>query len=89
MTAVRKGRMTVPLGKRFDLAEVAGLPWCSIATLHSGQETLRRVVGPTISQATGWVLPILYGFVDPTIGMNEYKREAEELRHDCGLEAEK
>ena len=26
--AVRKGRMTVPLGERVDLAEVAGLPWC-------------------------------------------------------------
>jgi len=26
--AVRKGRMTIPLGNGPDLAEVAGLPWC-------------------------------------------------------------
>jgi hypothetical protein len=36
--SVRKGRMTVPLGKQPDLAEVAGLPWCSIATLQSNGE---------------------------------------------------
>ena len=86
-TAVRKGRMTVPLGKRVDLADVAGLPWCSIATLHSGDETLHRLVGPAISQTSGWVLPVLYWFLDPTTGLNEYKREAKKLRNELGLEA--
>src|SRR5271166_3265945 len=63
-TAVRKFRMTVPLGKlaEFDRAKVAGLPWTSIATLYSGDEALHRVVGPAICQTSGWVLPVLYWF---------------------------
>ena len=58
-TAVKKGRRTVPLGKRLIWLRFAGLPWCSIATLHSGEETLHRVVGPAICQTSGWVLPVL------------------------------
>lgn len=46
--AVRKGRMTVPRGKQPDLAEVTGLPWCSIGTLQSNGQKLHRVVGPAI-----------------------------------------
>lgn len=87
--AVRKGRMTVPLGDRPDLAEVAGLPWCSIATLHSNGEKLHRLVGPAISQTTGWALPVLYWFFDPATGLGEYKEEAEKLRQGWGLDAEK
>ncbi len=86
-TAVRKGRKTVPLGKPVDLAEVAGLPWSSIAALHSGEETLHRVVGPAISQKSGWVLPVLYWSSVPTTGLNEYKQEAKKLRNEWGLEA--
>jgi hypothetical protein len=33
--AIRKGRMTVPLGDHPDMAAVGGLPWCSIATLKT------------------------------------------------------
>jgi hypothetical protein len=85
--AVRKGRMTVPLGKRPDLAEVAGLPWCSIATLHSDGERLHRVVGPAIKQPDQWALPVLYWFFDPTTGLEEYQQEAKKLRKGWGLEA--
>ena len=85
--AVKKGRMTVPLGKRPDLAEVAGLPWCSIATLHSDGEKLHRVVGPSISQTTGWALPVLFCYLDPATGLAEYKKEAKKLRKGWGLNA--
>jgi len=85
--AVKKGRLSVPLGKRADLAEVAGLPWASIATLHSGDETLHRIVGPAISQTSGWGLPVLDGDFDPTTGLNEYEEEAKRLRNERGLEA--
>jgi hypothetical protein len=85
--AVRKGRLSVPLGKRFDLAEVAGLPWASIATLCSGDETLHRIVGPAIRQTSGWVLPVLDGVFDATTGLNEYTQEAKRLRNERGLEA--
>lgn len=85
--AIRKGRMTVPLGKRVDLAEIAGLPWGSIATLHSGDQKLYRVVGPAISQTSGWALPVQYMFFDPATGLNEYKQEAKKLRKELGLDA--
>lgn len=83
--AVKKGRMTVPLGDRPDLAEVAGLPWCSVATLHSNGEKLHRVVGPAVAQTSGWALPVLYLFFDPATGLSEYKEEAEKLRKAWGL----
>lgn len=85
--AVKKGRMTVPLGKRFALTEVAGLPWCSIATLHSNDEKLHRVVGPAISQTSGWALPVMFCYLDPATGLSECKREAEKVRKGWGLEA--
>lgn len=84
--AVKKGRMTVPLGDRPDLAKVGGLPWCSIATLHSCGEKLHRVVGPAISQTTGWVLPVLFCYLDPATGLGDYKKEAVKVRKGWGLE---
>jgi hypothetical protein len=78
--------MTVPLDKRPDLAEVAGVPWCSIATLHSDGEKLHRVVGPAMSQKKGWALPVLFYFLDPDIGLAEYEKEAGNLRRGAGLE---
>jgi hypothetical protein len=83
--AVRKGRMTVPLGEKPNLAEVAGLPWCSIATLHSDGEKLHRVIGPAIRQPDQWVLPVLYLFFDPATGLAEYEKEARKLRKGWGL----
>ncbi len=85
--AVRKGRMTVPLGKQPDLAEVAGLPWCSIATLQSNGQKFHRVVGPAIRQPDQWVLPVLYLDFDPATGLAEYVKEARKMRGEWGLEA--
>jgi hypothetical protein len=47
LAAVRKGRVTIPLGKQIDLAELAGLVPCSIATLRpSGRPSARsRLLG--------------------------------------------
>ena len=58
-----KGRLTVPLDKRVELAKIAGLPWCSMATLHSNGEELHQIVGPAIRQPDQWVLPVLYRHV--------------------------
>ena len=85
--AVKKGRWTVRLGEEFDLARFAGLPWCSIATLHSGGETLYRIVGPAICQTSGWALPILWRADDPNAGLREYEAEVSGLRREWGLEA--
>lgn len=87
LLAVKKGRMSVHLSKRFDLAEVAGLPWCSIATLHADGEKLYRLVGPAKHQKLGWTLPVLYCFFDPATGLSDYKNEADKLRRGWGLQA--
>jgi hypothetical protein len=84
--AVRKGRMTVPLGTQPNLAEVAGLPWGSIATLHSNGEKLHRVVGPAIRQPDQWVLPVLYPNFDHATSLTEHESEAKKLRRALGLE---
>ncbi|MCA9206650.1 MAG: hypothetical protein KDA59_26530, partial [Planctomycetales bacterium] len=83
--AVKKGRISVPLGDNPDLAELGGLPWCSIATIHAGGEKLHRIVGPAIKQTTGGALPVLSYFFDQGTGLSEYKREAEKLRKAWGL----
>jgi len=82
LVAVRKGRMTVPLGKQPDLAQVAGLPWCSIAKLQSNGEKLHRVVGPAMRHPDQWVLPILCRTCGPVSNLSE----AEILRRGFGLE---
>ncbi len=83
--AIRKGRMTVPLGDQPDLAQVAGLPWGSIATIQAKGEKLHRVVGPAISQTAGWALPVFPYFPDAGTSLSEYKKEAEQLRKAWGL----
>ncbi len=83
--AVRKGRMTVPLGKRVDLAQVAGLPWGSVATLHADGEILHRSVGPAISQKEGWVLPVLDWSFNPATSRKDCKKVSEKLRKGWGL----
>lgn len=84
--AVRKGRKSVPLGREPDLAEVAGLPFCTIATLHADGEKLHGVVGPAISQNEGWSLPVLYDFRGDETALVDCEKEAEKLRQGFGLE---
>lgn len=84
-SAVRRGRMTIPLMGNISLGQVACLPLGSIATLYSGHEKLHRIVGPAIWQKKQWILPVLGFFDDPDIGLSDYKKKADELRRGCGL----
>jgi hypothetical protein len=84
--AVRKGRMTVPLGKHPDLAVVAGLPWCSVVTLHSEANDMHRVVGPAIRQPDQWVLPVLETELEAEAHLTASEREMAGLRRGLGLE---
>jgi hypothetical protein len=81
--SVRKGRMTVPLGKQPDLAVVAGLPWGSIATVHSAADKLYRIVGPAIWQIDKWSLPV---FPTDAEGLAGCETEALNMRRSLGLE---
>jgi hypothetical protein len=86
LEAVRKGRTTVPLGERIDLAELAGLPPCSIATFRAGDEQLHRVIGPAIRQKGGWALPVLFRPDDPAIELTECRKQAVRWRRYWGFE---
>jgi hypothetical protein len=83
-TSVRNGRKTVPLGEMTDLAQLGGLPWGSIATVHSTGDKLYRIVGPASWQTDKWSLPV---FPTDAEGLAEYETEAARLRRGLGLEA--
>jgi hypothetical protein len=86
-SCVRKGRLTVLLGNQPNLAEVARIPWCSIATIRSNSETLHRLVGPAIRQKDQWSLPVLFNSVEPGLDLPESRTDAKKLRQGWGLEA--
>lgn len=81
--SVRKGRKTVPLGETTDLAQFGGLSWGSIATVHSRDEQLSRIVGPAIWHTDKWCLPV---FPTDADDLPEYEKEAARLRLSLGLE---
>ena len=78
-----EGRMTVPLIGNVNLAEVAGLPWGSIATIHSAGDKLHRIVGPASWQTDKWSLPV---FPTDAGGLAECEKESMNLRRSLGLE---
>jgi len=84
--AVRKGGKTIPLGKKAD-AEMLGLPWCSVATLHSDGESIHRLVGPAVRSKGQWCLPVLDGCPEPNAGIAGFDKQAEKFRRDLGLES--
>jgi len=86
LAAVLKGKLAVPLEGCTDLAEVAGLAWGSIATLHSGARNIHRVVGPAVWKKGQWHTPLLSRYDDPNMGLADYKAASDVERHNCGLE---
>ena len=86
LASIRKGRMTVPLGNEPNLADIAGLPWCSIATVRSGDQTLYRIVGPAIRQNDQWAWPVFPSDLDPAASSAHYEDEASKIRQRLGLE---
>ena len=81
--SVRKGRKTVPLGATADLAQMAGLPWGSVATVHSSGDKLHRIVGPAFWQTDTWALPV---FVTDADGFAACETESANIRRYLGLE---
>jgi hypothetical protein len=85
-SAVKRGRVSIPLNDVFDLGGLGGLPWGSIATLSSDGDRLHRIVGPAVRQPTQWVLPILETEIAPNSQLPDYEREAVRVRRTFGLE---
>jgi hypothetical protein len=78
--------MSIPIDRRPALAEIAGLPWGSVATVGAGCESLHRLVGPATHHGGQWCLPVLFMLSYPDAGVAEYEKEAPKLRHAYGLE---
>jgi hypothetical protein len=84
--AIKRGRASIPLESRPNLGQPAGLPWCSVATLHAGHEQLNRIVGPAIRQPDQWVLPVLAADLEAEASLTACERAAVKLRQGFGLE---
>lgn len=84
LAAVENGRASVPVTTAV-LAEVAGLSWCSTATLRSGLKRLQRLVGPARRQKGQWVLPVFPHTPDPAGSLTDFAIRSMVLRADFGL----
>ena len=73
----------MPLEGKVNLAEIAGLPWGSITSIHACRDKLDRIVGPAIWQKDQWALPV---FPTNAEGLAESEREAAKVRRSLGLE---
>lgn len=87
LAALKRGRVSIPLDENPNLGQLAGVPWCSIATLHAGHETLHRIVGPAIRQPDQWVLPVLEADLEAEDHLTAYEEAAARLRRGLGVEA--
>ena len=59
LTAVRRGRASVPLGASFPAAELRALAWGSTLHLRGSDDTAEVFTGPARFHAGAWELPIL------------------------------
>jgi hypothetical protein len=83
--AVLAGRQTVPLEDPVPLAELVGLPWCSVVTLCCGDDSVPIFAGPARFERK-WVLPIVAA---PTQldEMADMEFEGQRSRRQIGAEA--
>jgi hypothetical protein len=59
LTALRRGRASVPLGNSLPAAALCGLPWGSIVCLQCKNDAARVVSGPARYHAGEWQLPVM------------------------------
>jgi hypothetical protein len=78
---------SIRLSPDVRLAEVAALPWASLARIGAGSEARHCLVGPPQWQGGGWSLPIVSdgSSAEPAA----LRREAQRFRRYHGLEARK
>ena len=83
--SVKNGRMSIPVGNPKRISEYTGLAWGSTVTIHSGGESLHRILGPAKWEKGEWSLPILPRNHDPDVALKRYQRDAETERRLRGL----
>ena len=74
---IKKRRINIPLPKDYDLAEMAVLPWGTVATFRCNDQQLHRIVGPAIRQKGKWVLPAKYYFYDHDTSLKIHQIKSE------------
>ena len=80
---IKQGQKSIPINKLKDLATFAGLAWGTIATVKSGDDNYKVIIGPVKFQSKKWVLPVidLYGTNDyQTLKISELKKEISDWR---------
>jgi hypothetical protein len=82
--AVQKNRLVIH-PKRLDLAELAGLPWGTLVSLRSNNETLYRLVGPLSYEGGKWAHPVFDWFEDPNASFEDYQRASVDARKHYGF----
>jgi len=81
---IKKRRINIPLPKDCALAEMAGLPWGTVATFRCNEQHLHRIVGPVIRQKGKWALPVKCYFYNHDTSLKIYQTESEKLRKLIG-----
>jgi hypothetical protein len=85
LAALGNGRKSIPIGKRADWREFAGLPWGSTLRLRAGNESLWVASGPA-RFSDGWFLPVIPE-IEPSGDTSRVKRAAERFRRRYGFES--
>lgn len=80
LRSIARGRVTLPLGDGFDLAQVAGLPWGSTVQASNGDQTVAFVSGPAKFTGGSWCLPVLRAFANALPDSDDAARWGAELR---------
>jgi hypothetical protein len=78
--SINKRVMNIPLPKDCDLAEIAGLPWGTIATFRCNDQQLHRIVGPAIRHKGNWALPVKQTTEGRVTNLVICNKESEKLR---------
>ena len=72
--SINAGGWTINMrGRPDNFAELAGIPWCSIASISSGRRTIHRLIGPLQHRAAGWCLPIAYQLDNRDADLQDYR----------------
>ena len=82
--SINKGVMNIPLPKDHGLAEMAGLPWGTVATFRCNDQQLHRIVGHAIRQKGKWALPVKCYFYNHDTSLKIYQTESENQRKQNG-----
>jgi hypothetical protein len=80
---LQAGRQTIAIGQSVD-ADMCGLPWGSIATARSDDQSMYVVTGPARFQRGKWQLPVL-GSAPADVSFEEVEDFSAEFREGWGM----